>query len=428
MLNQKIVRSERLGEEYIRVEHPSGLTMLLYPMKGFSTAYAMFSTKYGSIDTCFKTERDQDFVTVPEGIAHYLEHKMFESEDGDAFERYARTGASANAFTSFDKTSYLFACSDRFKESIEILLDFVTTPYFTKETVEKEQGIIAQEIGMYDDDPGWRVMFNLLQNLYHNNSVKTDIAGSVESIAKIDAELLHRCYRTFYNLHNMVLTVGGNFDPQDVLDAADKILKKAEPFTAERKTTEEPMSVAKKRSVEYLPVSTPMFYIGFKSPVGEERQNFLNMVMDEMLIDLVTGETTEFYRELYNEGYINGGLFGEAMAGRDFLCSMISGESKDPDEVYRRVCEAFEQMKKTGIEKAAFERVKKSTYGRYMGLFAKPDSVASAMSNCYLAGLDLYELVDLVADCTIEKLEQRLKEDFCAENSSLSIVMAQPQK
>ena len=276
-MEQQIIKSSRLSEEYLQINHPSGLTMLLYPMEGFSTAFAMFSTKYGSIDTCFKTQKDSDFVTVPAGIAHYLEHKMFESEDGDAFERYAQTGASANAFTSFDKTSYLFACSDRFEESLEILLDSVTHPYFTKETVEKEQGIISQEIKMYEDDPGWRVMFNLLQSMYHNNTVKIDIAGTVESIAQIDAELLYRCYHTFYNLHNMVLTVAGNFDPQQVLKVADRILKPAEPISIEKKTEDEPREVERKRFVQYLPVATPMFYIGFKAPNAGEKGNFHNM-------------------------------------------------------------------------------------------------------------------------------------------------------
>ncbi len=424
-MEQQIIKSSRLSEEYLQINHPSGLTMLLYPMEGFSTAFAMFSTKYGSIDTCFKTQKDSDFVTVPAGIAHYLEHKMFESEDGDAFERYAQTGASANAFTSFDKTSYLFACSDRFEESLEILLDSVTHPYFTKETVEKEQGIISQEIKMYEDDPGWRVMFNLLQSMYHNNTVKIDIAGTVESIAQIDAELLYRCYHTFYNLHNMVLTVAGNFDPQQVLKVADRILKPAEPISIEKKTEDEPREVERKRFVQYLPVATPMFYIGFKAPNAGEKGNFHNMVFDEMIIDAVTGEMTQFYRDLYQDGFISGGITGETLVGRDYLGSMISGESKDPDEVYRRTIKAFEDAKKNGISDEIFERVKKSTYGRYLGLFNKPDSVASAMSNCYFSGIDIYEMVEIVANATKEELIQRLNEDFCTEYSSLSIVMAE---
>ncbi len=423
MLSQKI-EDKRLNESYMQVQHPSGLTMLLYPMPGFSTTYVMFTTQYGSIDTSFTDTKDGKTVQVPEGIAHYLEHKMFESEDGDAFDRYAKTGAAANAFTSFDKTSYLFTCSDRFAESLEILLDCVTHPYFTKETVEKEQGIIGQEIRMYEDDPGWRVMFNLLESLYHNNSVKVDIAGTVESIAKIDADLLYRCYYTFYNLHNMVLTVAGNFDPQQVLAVADKVLKPASDFTAVRHPQQEPASVVRKRFVQHLPVALPMFYIGFKSPDAGIKGNFTNMLYDEMLLDIVAGETTALYKELYNEGLINSGIIGETMPGRDYLCSMISGESRDPDEVYARICKEFDRVKAEGIDEQTFQRVKKSTYGRYLGLFSRPDSLASAMTNCYFAGLGVYDLVELVAGTTREKLQQRLQEDFSTENSSLSIVMA----
>ena len=418
------ITNARIKEEYLRIKHKSGATILLYPMKGYSTAYALFATKYGSVDTTFKTNEDPDFVTVPEGIAHYLEHKLFENDECDAFDLYAKTGANANAYTSFDKTAYLFSCSQKFEENLRILLGFVQEPYFTDATVAKEQGIIGQEIRMYEDDPGWRVMFNLLQSLYQNNSVKVDIAGSIESIAQIDAELLYRCYHTFYNLHNMVLTIAGNFEPQQVIESANKILKPAEPFCVQRKTEEEPAQVCRKRFVQHLPVAVPMFYIGFKGPNEGERQNFCNMLMDEMILDIVTGETTELYKQLYNDGLINGGIIGETMPGRDYLCSMISGESRDPDQVYERICAEFERVKQEGINQKTFEQVKKSTYGRYLGLFSKPESLASAMNNCYFAGLDVYELVEMVASTTKEQLEQRLKRDFCTEYSSLSIVMA----
>lgn len=187
--------------EYQKAVHESGLTVYMYPNSSYSSTYAIFGTNYGSIDNCFSVN-DGEFKTVPPGIAHFLEHKLFESEEKDAFERYAKTGASANAYTSFDKTCYLFSCSENVKDSLEILLDFVTTPYFTQETVEKEQGIIGQEIRMYDDSPNWQVFFGLLGQMYHKNPVKIDIAGTVESIATIDKDLLYQCYRTFYRGHH----------------------------------------------------------------------------------------------------------------------------------------------------------------------------------------------------------------------------------
>ena len=230
----QVITGKQVGDSYWKIQHPSGLTILLYPKENCSTTYAIFGTRYGSIDNCFQRSDEPAPETVPEGIAHYLEHKLFESEDGDAFERYAKTGASANAFTSFESTCYLFSCTDKLYESLEILLDFVQSPYFTEQTVQKEQGIIGQEIKMYDDDPSWRVMFNYLKAMYHSHPIKEDIAGTVESIAKITPELLYRCYNTFYNLGNMVLALAGNFDKEKVLEVCDRMLKPAEPVSVRR--------------------------------------------------------------------------------------------------------------------------------------------------------------------------------------------------
>ena len=209
-MNINEIKSDILNEKYYKINHPSGLTVYVLPKENYSSAYAVFGTKYGSIDTRFKRSDSDKWTEVPEGIAHFLEHKLFESEDLDAFERYAKTGASANAYTSFDKTCYLFQCSSNFKENLKILLDFVQNPYFTPQTVQKEQGIIGQEITMYYDVPGWMSTFNLLRCLYKNHPVRIDIAGTVDSIAQITDKLLYDCYNTFYNLHNMALVVVGN--------------------------------------------------------------------------------------------------------------------------------------------------------------------------------------------------------------------------
>ncbi len=427
-MNREIIRSEKLREEYVKIDHPSGLTMLLCPMEGYSTSYAMFTTKYGSVDSCFKTNLEPDYFEIPAGTAHYLEHKMFESEEGDAFNRFAKLGASPNAFTSFDKTSYLFACSDNFKETLEILLDMVSTPYFTPETVAKEQGIIGQEIGMYDDSPDWRVMFNLLESLYVNHPVKLDIAGTVETIAEITDKTLYRVYNTFYHLSNMVLTVAGNFSVEDVLEVADRVLKKGETIEISRKVPEEPAHIAKKYVEQQLPVATPLFCIGFKGKDMGNRKNFENMILDEMIIDLVCGEMTPLYRSLYEDGLINNGLNGEVMASRDYIHSMIEGESRDPKEVYRRLLAEIERLKECGFDTAMFERSKKGTYGRYIGLYSKPESIASVMCNTYFADMTLYELLDLVAGITKEQLENRMRENLLEEYSALSVVSAQPME
>lgn len=423
-MERQIIKSARMGEEMVKIKHKSGLTMLLCPMKGFSTAYATFSANVGSVDTGFRTQDDKDFIDVPEGIAHFLEHKMFENPDGDAFALYAKTGASANAFTSFDKTSYLFACTDRFEESLSILLDFVRRPYFTKESVLKEQGIIGQEIRMYDDNGDWRVMFNLLGALYEKHPVRIDIAGTVESIAKIDHELLYRCYHTFYNLNNMVLTIAGNFEIETVLRVADKVLKPDEkPVVIERKKFEDSKGVYKKLVEQKLSVAAPLFNLGFKGVSEGSAQNLKHQVLDEIVCEIIAGSMTQLYRKLYDSGLINATFDTEIMAGRDYMCSIFSGESRNPERVADEIRAQITRLRKEGIDQHVFELARRATYGRYVGMYSRTDSVAGLMTATYFAGIeDIYSLLDVVANATIEQITERLNVAFDPEKSALSII------
>lgn len=419
---KETIRSQRLHESYVEVRHKSGLRMLLCPMEGYSTTYAMFGTPYGSVDVCFKTDKDPDFVTVPEGIAHFLEHKLFENEDCDAFERYAKTGASANAFTSFDRTCYLFECSENFEASLEILLDFVTHPYFTEQTVQKEQGIIGQEIKMYEDDPDWRVMFNLLCALYHVNPVRIDIAGTTGSIAQISAELLYRCYNTFYNLGNMVLAVAGNFTVDSVLAVADRVLQCAEPVQIEYKRADEPREVYKKEWEQSLSVAVPMFSVGFKADPGPYEENIRGSILDEMLIEIIAGEASPLYRQLYDQSLINQTFYGEAMAGRDYLCNMFSGESRDPRAVQKALYGEIARLQHEGLDPEMFEVAKATVYGRYVGALDKSEGVAGLMVSGAFNGVGMFEVIDIAAGATIEALQQRLAGSFDIARSAISII------
>ena len=423
-MERTVIKSARLGQEMVKIKHPSGLTMLLCPMPGYSTAYATFTANVGSVDTGFKTQDDDAFVDVPEGIAHFLEHKMFENEDGDAFAKYAKTGASANAYTSFDKTAYLFACTDRFEESLEILLDFVRRPYFTKESVQKEQGIIGQEIRMYDDDGEWRVQFNLLQALYHNHPVRIDIAGTVESIAEIDDQLLYRCYRTFYNLNNMVLCVAGNFDIDAVLRVADRVIKPDEkPVEIERRHVDEPESICKPLVEQKFAVAAPLFQFGFKGCGGNPRENLKNQILDEILAEIIAGDASPLYRRMYDAGIINSTFGREIMAGRDYMCAIFSGESREPERVADEIKAEVARMRREGVDKKMFELCRRATYGRYIGMYTRTASVAGLMSAVYFAGMDdMYALLDIVANATLDQMNERLQIAFNPEKSALSIV------
>jgi len=415
------VASRRLGEGYTRIEHPSGLTLMLCPMKGYSTAYALFATRCGSIDNSFSIG-DGEMVQVPNGIAHFLEHKLFESEEGDAFEQYAKTGASANAYTSFDRTAYLFGCTDRFRESLEILLNLVTTPYFTEQTVKKEQGIIGQEIRMYDDDPDWRVYFNLLGALYQEHPIRIDIAGTVESIAGISADLLYRCYNAFYNLNNMVLSIAGNFEIKDVVEACDKILKPAAPVRVSTREVQEPDEIRTRRVEQTLEVAAPLFQIGFKGRAKSYRENILAQVTGELVCDLIAGESTALYRELYDEGLINAVFDTEVMAGPNYLVNIFSGESRDPDAVFARLTDGVRALQERGISEEDFERARRAAYGRYVGIYGNVESMAGMMVLAKLADFGAYEPLDLLGELTLNDAQAFLRENFDTERCALSVV------
>ena len=422
MVKKEIIRNEKLKEQYYSFEHESGLKILLYPMKGYSSSYALFGTKLGSIDTVFKTGEDTEYTTVPEGVAHFLEHKLFESEDGDAFTLFAKTGASANAFTSFEKTCYLFSATDRFEESLKSLLTFVQSPYFTQQTVEKEQGIIGQEIRMYEDNPGWRVFFNLLGALYLENPVRIDIAGTVESIAKIDAELLYKCYHTFYNLNNMVLAVAGNFDVDSAVKVIEENLKPSKKVEVDQKIANEPEEIRTSRTVQALSVSIPLFSIGFKEQVREGQELLKYQIASELLLEVLFGEGSTLYRKMYDEGLINQTFGYEVFAGRGYFSNILEGESEHPDEVFRLVQEEISKAKAQGIDEESFERCKKSFYGRLVRGFNNVETVANGLVTSYFAGVDIYDNIKTVEKMDLSFVQSVLESSLQADKAALSII------
>ena len=417
---EKITNS-RIREEYLRIKHKSGATILLYPMKGYSTAYALFGTKYGSVDTTFKTNADKDFVTVPEGIAHYLEHKLFENDECDAFELYAKTGANANAYTSFDKTAYLFSCSQKFEENLEILLSFVQEPYFTDETVAKEQGIIGQEIRMYEDDPGWRVFFNCLQAMYSKNPVRIDIAGTIDSIAQINKDLLYRCYNTFYNLNNMVISIAGNFDVDKTLEICDRLLKPSEDLGLKVIVPDEPLQVCTKRTTQKLSCAIPLFNIGFKFPAYEGKERYRNFIVYNILMEMCLGKTSDFYNTQYENGLINETFNVGVFCGRGYFSVIADGESRNPDKVMQEVKDELCRIKHDGLNKDEFVTIRNKTYGELVAGFNNVESVANNMLDYEINGIGIYDGIEIVAGVTFDDIKQALDE-MDIENSVISII------
>ncbi len=406
------------GEQVTRIDHASGLTIYVYPKAGFRSSYALFSTRYGSIDTAFV--KDGVRVEVPAGIAHYLEHKLFENEDCDAFARYAKTGASANAFTSFDTTAYLFGCADNFAASLEILLDFVQKPYFTEQTVQKEQGIIGQEIRMCDDSPDRRVLFNMLQGLYQVHPVRIDIAGTVESISHITPELLYDCYYTFYNLHNMVLTVCGDVSVDTVLEVADRVLIPAKPLSLDMALPAEPKEAGQAYVEQVMPVATPLFYIGYKYPT-DKTLSAKEIAAATMVVDLLTAQSSELYTSLMDAGLINDSFGGEFFEGRGFAMFMFGGESRDPQAVHAAIAEEIAKLQKDGIDEARFEELKTAMYGGLLHRFNNVETAATVMMDDFIHDREPFAAVEATASLTAADVNAALAA-MCPEASTLSVV------
>lgn len=422
MSNIKEIKNELLKDSYFEIDHSSGFKIFVYPKENYSSAYAVFGTKYGSIDTCFKKEGESEYTQVPEGIAHFLEHKLFESEELDAFARYAKTGASANAYTSFDKTCYLFQCTGNFEDSLEILLDFVSNPYFTEQTVQKEQGIIGQEIRMYEDEPGWESLFVLLRAMYHNHPVKIDIAGTVESISHITADLLYECYETFYNPANMALAVAGNVTVEQVLKIADKMLKPKESKMVERKFQIEPESVVEKYAERHLSVAMPIFAIGFKENVRTPERTLKESMESSILLDILAGPTSSLYEELLNDNLINTTFDTEFFEGYGYSAHIFNGESAEPQKVRERINKEIERVMKTGVDRETFERIKKKHYGSLIMDFDNIDSISNSLISAYFNGEGLYDQLKTLERITPEDIDRRLRDSINIENSSMSVI------
>ena len=416
------IKNELLNDSYFEIDHKSGFKIFVYPKENYSSAYAVFGTKYGSIDTCFRVEGNEEFTTVPEGIAHFLEHKLFESEELDAFARYAKTGASANAYTSFDKTCYLFQCSGNFDKSLEILLDFVSNPYFTEQTVQKEQGIIGQEIKMYQDEPGWESLFALLRAMYHNHPVRIDIAGTVESISHITADLLYECYDTFYNPANMALAVAGNVTVEQVLSIADRMLKPKTSREIERKFQLEPETVVEDTVVRNLAVSMPIFAIGYKEKIETPCRSLKETLESNILLDIIGGKTSPLYEEMLTAGLINTTFDIEYFEGFGYSAHIFNGESTEPEKVRERINIEIEKMKEKGIDEETFDRIKKKHYGGFIMNFNDIDSISNSLIGSYFNGDGLFDQLNVLESITLEDVNNRLRNAFNIENSSMSII------
>ncbi len=418
---------KRLNETVYEETLDNGLQVFILPKPGFRQTYANFTTRYGSIDSEFTVPNRKERIKVPDGIAHFLEHKMFEEEQGDVFIEFAKTGASANAFTTFDTTTYLFSSTTEIEKNLEILLNFVQNPYFTDENVEKEKGIIGQEIKMYEDNPNWQVYFGLLQGLYGEFPVAIDIAGTVESIAKITKETLYDCYHTFYHPSNMTLFVVGEVDPDAILRlvAANQTTKQYE-LQAPIERFYPPLSHGIQRELtEYhLDISQPRVLFGYREKIIEpsavDRQKREAAV--EVWMDCLFGRSSKHYQKLIDDGLTDQGFGSEYELTYLYGHSIFGGNSKQPLELVRQVKSLLAQFADQGIDLGDFERSKKKAIGRFMSLLDSPQGIANVFTSQKLRGVDVLTSLDILQDLEISDVNQVLRDHVVGNELAMSIV------
>ena len=418
----KPVFYERLGETVYQETLPNGLEIRVVPKPDHAKKYAFFATRYGGMDTRFQL--NGRWLDTPAGIAHYLEHKMFDTKEGNALQELAKNGAEPNAFTSNAMTGYYFDSTDHFDENLEILLSFVSVPYFTEESVAKEQGIIGQEIRMIEDNPDWQIYARMLQSLYQVSTARTSIAGTVESISHITAETLYDCHKAFYTPSNMILTVVGSVDPVRVSDLARRVLPKEGGPVIPRDYGDEPEALNARETRLAMEVSSPQFLAGYKCrPVREGEDRLRTMILGDLACDLLFGESSPLYQRLYRQGLINssfGGAF-ELMPGAAYLYA--GGESKEPRAVAAALQEEADRLVREGVEKDFFQRTLRASFGSNLRGLNSFENIAVSLTEGRFGGFDPFRFPEVFDAVTQEDVLRFLRDNVTEERSALSEIV-----
>ena len=415
------IEFKQLQEELYHEKLENGLEVYILPKKGFNKTFATFTTKYGSIDNHFVPLGSEEYIKVPDGIAHFLEHKLFEKEDGDVFQQFSKQGASANAFTSFTRTAYLFSSTSNVELNLDTLMDFVQEPYFSEKTVEKEKGIIGQEITMYDDNPDWRLYYGVIQNLYENHPVRIDIAGTVESISHINKDLLYECYGTFYHPSNMLLFVVGPVNVEQTMkqikDNQNK--KQFEPVTEiKRQFPNEPVAAAEKKQVLQMNVQTSKCLVGIKA--NQVDQSGSDMLRNELslniVLDILFGKSSDHYQKLYSEGLIDDSFSYDYSQEKGFGFAMIGGDTSNPD----KLAETLKSMLLTAKQGDDFtneslERAKRKKIGGFLRAVNSPEYIANQFTRYAFNEMNLFDIVPTLESITMEEIKTAAAE-FISED------------
>ena len=413
----------RLDERLYRQKLSNGLTVMVVPRPGFTRKLAYFVTDFGSIHTDFKLEGRE--IHVPAGIAHFLEHKMFDLPgDRDVSAELAALGAGTNAFTSYDMTAYYITCTENFEPALRLLLEFVSTPYFTEESVQKEIGIIDQEIGMNEDAPETKSFEWLMQNMYRNHPIRVPILGTCESIREITPQMLYDCHRAFYTPGNMILCVVGDVDPDRIAEIAEEMLGTApRPVGEKLRDWQEDMTVADAQTEAEMDIAMPMFQIGFKcEPTGYGEGAIRQEIVGDLAAEALFGESSELYLRLYEEGLIDSSFGGgfETIDGMAML--LCSGDSDDPEAVREAVLARAETLAQTGVSGEDFRRMKRSAFGRRVRDLDSFDSTCFRLCAYKLSDYDYFDFPALYERIEKEEIQEFLRRVVRPERCSLSVI------
>ena len=424
-MNISVINYEKIGETLYEYQHESGLKAFVIPKRGYKKIFATFATHYGSLNNKFIDPDTNEEVRVPDGIAHFLEHKLFEQQEGNVMEKFSSLGANPNAYTGFAQTVYLFSCTDNFDDSFKTLLQFVQSPYLTDENVENEKAIIAQEINMLKDSGARTVFFNLLEALYKNNPVKVEIGGTIDSISHINKELLYKCYNKFYHPSNMMILVVGDVDHNEVFKMVQENIKKQDhQLPIKRLYPDEPDEVNKKLIEDTKQISNPMFLMGYKDNEvfldGKDRLK--KEICINVLLDIIMGRSSKLYNKMYNLGLVNNSFEQDYTTEENYAFSSFGGESKDPMKVKDMILQEIEYFKENGIDKEDFERIKKAKIGDFIKAFNSVERISNTFIETYFKGAKSLDCYDILNEITLDDILYHLKNHFREECLAISVV------
>lgn len=417
----QIIENSKVKEKLYIEKLENGLTIMIIPKKGVQKKYVIWGTNYGSNDSKFVVPGETQETEVPKGVAHFLEHKMFEQESGvNSLDTLTALGVDANAYTTNDHTAYLFECTENFYPALDELMDYVQHPYFTDENVEKEKGIIGQEIMMYDDYPEWKVYLNALEAMYHEHPVKLDITGTIETISQIDKEILYKCYNTFYNPSNMAMVVCGDFEPEKLLqEIKNRLIDKKANGEIKRVYPNEPENIVKEKIEQKMDVSQPIFVIGIKDKLADTKERVKKHIAIEILLNMMLGKSSKLYKELYDEGLLFATPSLDYEYARGYAHVLITGQSPEPEKVYEKFKQTVSNMK---IDSAEFNRIKKRIYGEYVKEYNDTADIARMFLADFFKEINSFEFLEEITVINEEYVEQVLKDVFNDKKMVISVI------